>query len=127
MLANRCVLCKEELESIDHRLHYDKARILWQLVFSIFGIWWLISDLIRETFLRWCGSFVDRRHKAWRVALSCIFWTIWKERNRRCFECEELLNQRLKDIFLNNFLGRVRVYIEGCTHLVDFIDWLGHG
>ena len=77
-------------------------------MFSIFGIWWLISDLIRETFLRWCGSFVDRRHKAWRVALSCIFWTIWKERNRRCFECEELLNQRLKDIFLNNFLVWVR-------------------
>lgn len=27
-LANRCVLCKEELESIDHILHCGKARIL---------------------------------------------------------------------------------------------------
>ena len=39
ILANRCALCKEELESIDHiLLHCDKAKLLWQLVFSIFGV-----------------------------------------------------------------------------------------
>ena len=38
-LVNRCVLCKKKSESIDHiLLHCDKARVLWQLVFSFFGI-----------------------------------------------------------------------------------------
>ena len=51
MLGNRCALCKEELESIDQiLLHCDKARILWQLVVSIFGIWWIIFEPIRELF-----------------------------------------------------------------------------
>ena len=31
-LVNWCVLCKEEIESIDHiLLHYDKARMAWFL------------------------------------------------------------------------------------------------
>ena len=53
---------------------------------------------------------------------------IWKERIRRVFECEELLDQRLNNILLNNFSMWVRMYIGGgYTHLIDFIDWLGLG
>ena len=93
-----------------------------------FGIRWVISELVRETLPRWHGSFADRRRiKAWRAA-PCIFWTIWKERNKRYFDCEELLDQRLKNIFLNNFFVWLWVYIDGgYSHLVDFIDWLGCG
>ncbi|RVW85934.1 Pentatricopeptide repeat-containing protein [Vitis vinifera] len=54
--------------------------------------WKLVN---RETLLGWHGSFVDRRCiKAWRAAPPCIFWTIWKERNRRFFDCEEVFDQR---------------------------------
>lgn len=36
-LVNRCFMCKQEGELIDHiLLHYSKARILWHLLFSIF-------------------------------------------------------------------------------------------
>ena len=77
-LANRCALCKEESNSIDHSFLYcDKVRILWHLVFSIFGIRWVLFESIRETLLGWLDSFVDRRRiKAWRAAPPCIFWTI---------------------------------------------------
>ena len=44
LLVNRCAPCKEELKFIDHILLYcDKARVLWLLVFSLFGIQWVIS------------------------------------------------------------------------------------
>ena len=37
-----------------------------------------------------------------------------------------LLDQRLKNIFINNFSMWVKVYIgRGYMDLVDFIDWLG--
>ena len=39
-LANRCALCKAELETIDNiLLHCDKARLLWQMgsPFLVFG------------------------------------------------------------------------------------------
>ena len=124
-----CALCKEELESVDHiLLHFDKARLLWQLVFSVFGVQWVISESVRETLLGWHGSFIERRHiKAWGAA-PCIFWMTWKERNDRYFDGEELSNQRLKSLFLNSFSMWVRVYIGGgYTHLINCIEWLGIG
>ena len=49
ILVNRCALCKVELETIDHiLLHYVKTRLLWQLVFFIFGVQWVISETVRE-------------------------------------------------------------------------------
>ena len=111
-LVNRYALCKE-LETIDHiLLHCDKTRVLWQLVFSSFGIQWVIFEMIRETLLGWPNSFVGRRRvKAWKVAPLCIFWTISKERNHRCFENGELSDQRIKNIFLSNFSLWVKGYI----------------
>ncbi|RVW55855.1 Transmembrane emp24 domain-containing protein p24beta3 [Vitis vinifera] len=59
-LANRCFLCLSEEETVDHLLLHLKA-----------------------TLLGWNGGFVGKRHKkAWQMAPLCIFWTVWKERNR---------------------------------------------
>ena len=42
-LLNRCYMCKREEKMIDHMLmHYSQARILWQLVFSLFGVTWVM-------------------------------------------------------------------------------------
>ena len=38
-LRNGCYMCKREEDSVDHILfHYARTKILWQLVFSLFGI-----------------------------------------------------------------------------------------
>ena len=38
-LANRCFLCCAEEEMINHILiHCSKARVLWELVFALFGV-----------------------------------------------------------------------------------------
>ena len=98
-------------------------------MFFIFGVLWVISESVRETLLGWRESFIEKRCiKAWRAVPSYIFWTIWKDRNRRYFGSDELSDQRLKSLFLNNFSMWVRVYIGGgYTHLIDFIEWLGIG
>ena len=71
--------------------------------------------------------FVGRKHKkAWRAAPLYIFWTIWKERNRRVFEEEEKLDQCLKSSFLSSLAIWIQVYIDGTPlSLMDIVDWLG--
>ena len=43
-LANRCFLCLSEEETVDHLLlHCVKMRALWSLLFSLFGVAWVLS------------------------------------------------------------------------------------
>ena len=74
-IPNRCYLCKEEEETSDHILiHCSKARLLWQLIFALFGIQWVLSCSIREVLLSWHGSFVGKKgKKAWKATPLCIF------------------------------------------------------
>nr|CAN64140.1 hypothetical protein VITISV_012858 [Vitis vinifera] len=43
-----------------------------------------------------------KRIKVWKAAPSCIFWAVWKERNRIAFDNEELSLNRLKNTFVCN-------------------------
>ena len=124
----KCSVCYAHEESIDHiLLHCEKTRVLWELLFSIFGVYWVIHSTVTETLLGWHDFFVGRKQKkVWRTTPLCLFWTIWKERNRRYFKNVELSIQRLKFLFLCNLLSWSNLFIENTTlFLVYFIDWLG--
>ena len=103
-LVNRCFLCLSKVEMIDHLLlHSAKTQVLWNHLFSLFGVSWILSCSIKETLLGWHGSFVGKaRKKASQVPPLCIFWTMWKERNLIAFDNEELSIQRLKNSFVCN-------------------------
>ena len=64
-----------------------------------------------------------RRKKAWQMALLCIFWSVWKERNRLAFGDEDLSLQRLKYSFVCNLWSWV--IAESYSSLVSFVDWIG--
>ncbi|RVW42420.1 hypothetical protein CK203_070906 [Vitis vinifera] len=54
ILANRCFLCCEEEESIDHILmHCTRARVLWELLFALFGVTWVLPFSVRDTLIGW--------------------------------------------------------------------------
>ena len=101
-LENRCFFCLSEVETVDHLfLHCAKTRVLWNLLFSLFGVSWILSCSVKETLLGWHGLFVDKgRKKAWQAAPLCIFWTMWKKGNLIVFDNEELSIQRLKNSFV---------------------------
>ena len=51
-LANKCYLCLSKEESIDHiLLHCELARSLWNLLFSLFGVSWVLPYAVREVLL----------------------------------------------------------------------------
>ena len=103
--VNRCFLCKGEKGSCDQiLLHCSKASLLWLLVFSLFGVVWLLHTSIQATLLSWHSCTIKKRRKmAWNVTPLCLFWIIWKEKNRRAFENVQLSNEELKFSFCVTF------------------------
>ena len=60
--ANRCFMCEEEEETIDHLLiHCKSAKMLWNLFFSIVGISWVFLHLVLHTLLAWQGAAVGKK------------------------------------------------------------------
>ena len=74
-LVNGCSLCFAQEESIDRiLLHWGKARVLWELLLSLFEMCWVIHSIVRETLLGWHDSFVRRkRKKVWRATPLSFF------------------------------------------------------
>ena len=77
-MVNRCFLCKEEEESIDHIiLHCSKARVLWDLLFAIFGIHWIQPPTIKEALIRWSGLLWIKDARKFGKRLLCIFFGLF--------------------------------------------------
>ena len=67
-----------------------------------------------------------KKRKTWKVVPLCLFWTIWKERNRRAFKDKGYSLQGLKQMFLYNLWDWCNVFINSRTNIVvDFVDWIG--
>ena len=110
-LANTCFLCCEEEESIDHILiQCFRARVLWELLFALFGVTWVLPFLVKDTLSGWCGfNLGKKRRKVWKAAPLCIFWAVWKERNMIAFDNKELSIHRLKNSFVTFGCGLSRL------------------
>ena len=62
--ANRCFMCEEEEETIDHLLiHCKFAKILWDLFLSIVGISWVFPHSVLNNLLAWQGATVGKKRK----------------------------------------------------------------
>ena len=127
-LASCCPLCLESEKSVDHLLlHCSKTRVLWDLLFSLFGVSWILAAIVKDFLLGWKGIFLPKEKRGvWNAGPLCILWTVWKTRNGIVFREEVLSIQRLKSLFVHLFWSETKVSIvEGCMTLVHFIDWVG--
>ena len=106
-LPSRCFMYKAEEESTNRLLLHDpKATMIWQLIFALFGVQWVMSFSIKDSLLSWCGSFVGKtRKKAWNATSLCFFWSLWWKRNIRAFEDTELTDQAILWSFLYMLFG----------------------
>ena len=84
---NKCFLCGCEEENVNHiLLHCIVVRVLWEIVLALFGANWVFPKTVKEMLFSWRGPFVgEKRKKIWTFIPLCIFWTVWKERNRLAF------------------------------------------
>ncbi|KAG0531137.1 hypothetical protein BDA96_05G248400, partial [Sorghum bicolor] len=85
--ADRCFLCDQATETIDHILSFCPfTREVWYLALQAIG---LQLPLQSRTTLNWWRRLRKLAEGAQRKGLDSLFalvsWQIWKERNARCF------------------------------------------
>ena len=75
--------------------------------------------------LRLGDAFGLEKRFCWQVASSCLFWMVWKTRNRIVFKDDFLSIQKLKYLFHFLLWSETKLSIEnGPSTLVGFIDWV---
>ena len=121
-------MCEEDEENIDHLLiHCKSAKMLWNLFLSIVGTCWVFPKTVIYTLLAWQGAAVGKKRKRiWLAAPLCIFWTLWRARNKLGFDNEGTTDQKIKTIFVTNLWAWANAFREDKTNsVVDFLTWLG--
>lgn len=54
---------------------------------KLMGCPWVLDSTVGELLLEWVGGpFLGRWGVAWKPIPSVIFWSVWKERNKRIFD-----------------------------------------
>ena len=61
-IVNRCCLCEENEETIDHLLiHCSRAKILWNILLAITDINWVFPRSVRQLLLAWQSVSVGKK------------------------------------------------------------------
>ena len=119
-----CGMCKRDGESVDHLLlHCSIAQEIWDLAFSMFGVFWVMPRRVTDLLYCWPGLPKQKAGDIWRLIPHCIMWCLWRERNARCFEDCEMPIQDLKNFVLNTLWkwAAAQGLVSGSS-LLDFID-----
>ena len=119
-----CCMCKADGETVDHLLlHCPYAKELWDMVFGLFGIQWVMPKRAIDLFHCWIGS-VGRTSVIWKAIPHCIMWCIWRERNARTFEDCELSVVELKLHFYRSLLDWMSATgLFRLSNMLDLIDY----
>ena len=107
-----CYMCKSNCESVDHLfLHCPVASELWDMVFGLFGVYWVMPMSAVGLLACWQGRFGHHHNgDIWMVVPHCLLWCIWKERNNRCFEDSKRSLPDIKLLFFRSLLDWFSVW-----------------
>jgi hypothetical protein len=125
IVVNRCWLCESDEESVDHLLfHCGVVYALWNVIFSRFGLCWVMPDSVRELLACWWTGGRTRSAVVWKMIHLCLMWCIWRERNDRCFED----TARSFEEILHYFLFTLYTWAAGWLDpiVISFQDFLSH-
>lgn len=124
---HRCYLCRRSQESISHLfLHWPVAIDKWSMFYCIFGLNWVMPQNLRDAYLSWSLGQVDKSvKKIWIMIPAIIFWCLWNEINKRCFDGISTPNHSLKAKCLTNLFSWTKLSpVVSTEHFLEFISSL---
>ena len=120
-----CCMCKKSGENISHLLmHCPVAREVWNFIFSIFGIQWVMPCGVLDLLSCWDVCCLSVRiRKVWDMIPLCVFWCLWWERNSRSFEGTERNLLEIKGTVLRTIMDCSKTSgVLSFSSVLDFLD-----
>uniref|UniRef100_A0A2N9HRV7 Kinesin motor domain-containing protein n=1 Tax=Fagus sylvatica TaxID=28930 RepID=A0A2N9HRV7_FAGSY len=131
----KLTFAKEDGESIDHLfLHCSVANELWQLVFSMFEIWWVMPYHVVDLLACWSGHTRKTRSAATLGMIPhCIMWVIWRGWDRQWNDAirwgvKEILtidNLRRRNVMVLDWCCMCKKGAESVEHLLLHCPFAG--
>ena len=111
-----CYMCKRSGESVNHLiLHCPIAFKLWSMVWSLFGVTWVMPQSVADLFASWQGPFGRQCNiDLWRAVPHCVLWCLWRETNSTCFKGTERLILEIKSLLLHSIFAWCSVMLDHC-------------
>lgn len=89
----------EVVGSLSIFLNCKIVQKLWEAFLQTFGCQWMMPNRIYDLFLAWrWGTGLGRGRIMWSSPFLAVIWSLWRERNARCFERSSSQVQVLVDI-----------------------------
>lgn len=96
-LENRCYLCEDEKEIVDHLLlHSCKIKTLWDLLLSTFGMFWVYLGQLKRHSTNGIAGCAKKKGTGLENASSLLNVVCLEQRRELASEERELLMQRWK-------------------------------
>jgi hypothetical protein len=77
IVMDRYCMCKKCIETLDLLLHHEVAKDLWVLTFHLFGLEWIMPQMVLELLACWRGQLGSRhRLEASRMSPLCLMYCI---------------------------------------------------
>jgi hypothetical protein len=71
------------------------------VLFTLFDVTWVMHGRVTNLLVCWHNQRGNSSVKeVSRIAQLCLMWTIWRERNAKCFEDQENMLDELKKLFI---------------------------
>jgi hypothetical protein len=125
ILVSWCCLCKSNGETVDHLLlHCSFTKEVWDMVFVLFGVHWVMPRKLVDLLACWQGCFGQHRHIAiWKCIPHCLLWCIWRDQNCRSFEGIERSVADLKQMVHKTLFEWVSASGSfSCSNYLEFLD-----
>ncbi|KAG5569956.1 hypothetical protein H5410_059722 [Solanum commersonii] len=79
-------------------LHCRVTGQLWSLFLRLTGNSWTMPEHTADLLSCWIRRGGSKSQKKWwRIIPACIWWSVWKERNGRCYENKSNSIQKVKE------------------------------
>ena len=121
-----CIMCRHCGETVAHLLlHCEMAYRIWSFVFITFDLSWVVPRSIPDLLFGWWNWLGKHSSQIWNLVPFCIFWCIWKERNRRTFEDLDSSGDQMLASFSGTLFDWSRVWeLTSSDSLSSFISSL---